>query len=1026
DGYFNSGDRLVFYGEAVDRWLVRAGYPISYINNTYTNENIYWLAVAGNFSNPAKRMEQVDGSLSGGVDTIITTFWRRVHAEQDRLISREVDGHFIDYYTWFWSDQTTLELSVTAPGALESDSAHVHLNCRTGGSEHIDLTINGISAIKEQCNMFNCTFTTHSLRGGDGELNQLSMDLQPLSVIGSIPPYFNFVDIGYPSLLQPANGRLDIILGDTDAGAEIRVIDSFSSLPSVFDISDPKNPAVIIGYDTTGGLVSFRADLSGAGPNRFFCGTIAGAYPPSSIQAADVLNLRAPAGQTDLIVVTSRALAPHVNEYVDYRSGQGYSIQVVSVEDMIDNFSYGLNDPTAIRDFLKFTYENPDIYPDPAPSAVLFVGDASYDFLDNLGTGVPNHVPSYINPKDYTYSDDNYVYFGAYGILDSDGSYLSGDRGYDMLAARLPVRSISEIDGIVAKIKTYESSSGMGTWRTRITLVADDEFGKYDNETIHAIQSDSLERYYIPRYLNRNKVYLWDYPFVNGQKPAVNDAIVDAFNDGSLIVNYVGHGNPDVWAHEHVLTRSTDLPRLTNSDRLSLVYAASCAIGFFDDPHREGMAEDFLSMPNGGAIGVISATRLVYSADNARLNQVVDSVLFSSDSLTICEALFVAKLLRQYPGPVIQNNDRAYEFLGDPYLRLALPYLDIEFDTMPDSLVALGQANVSGRIIDGDGQTIVADGNLMVTVYDSDREKVYNRMSNGVIVESIPYGVAGPAIFRGSASISQGGFEFNFISPLDIGYGGHSARVSAYALLDSIDGIGLIDSITVSQTLVQTTDSTGPEIVYGIVGRSNFVSGDAVSVEETLRVILSDESGINLAGGLGHGISLVVDRQTEDAVNLTQLFEYQQDDFTTGELVYVLNGLAPGEHLLKVKAWDNANNVSTVEFSLQIISTGGVAMNEVLNYPNPMGDSTTFYFELTQPIQRLSMRIFTLSGRRIWSSEYYDLSPDYYPNDEVQIGWNGKDTDGDRVASGVYIFKATAVPLAGAAVEKFVKVVVMN
>src|SRR3990172_10513402 len=181
-----------------------------------------------------------------------------------------------------------------------------------------------------------------------------------------------------------------------------------------------------------------------------------------------------------------------------------------------------------------------------------------------------------------------------------------------MISARWPVNSAGEINSIVAKIKSYESPANFDSWRTNISLVADDEFGPNSPrvEATHTTQADTLSINFIPNILNRKKIYSWEYPFVNREKPAVNTAIVEDINEGTLLVNYVGHGSPDLWAHEHIFSRTADLPRLANVNKLPLVYAASCAINFFDDPKREGMGEDLLSM-SGGAIGTIAATRLV-------------------------------------------------------------------------------------------------------------------------------------------------------------------------------------------------------------------------------------------------------------------------------------------------------------------------------------------------------------------------------------------------------------------------------
>ncbi len=1023
DGSFGVSDRVVFYGESVNRWRYRTGYPDIYVNNHFNNYNVYWLAVSGSFEGEAHRMTQVDASLTGTVDTIITTCMQRAHVEQDQLLGMSLQGHFSHYYNWYWSDTTHNTLYVSTPGALEGDSATIIVRGQSGSAYGFyEATVNGVQADNSvSCNRYGCSFATRALLGSAGTLNRLDVRLWPSS--GTIPPYFDFAEVFYPGNLLPQNNRIDFKLGNHDLWAEMQLIDSYSGTPTLFDLTDPANPVILSGFSRTTGRISFRDSLTLAGPNHYFGAQVTEAAAPVSITAVEVTDVRTSLSQADMIIVTPRSFTPYLDEYRQYRADQGISSVVTAVEDIMDNFSYGLYDPTAIRDYLKYMYENA---PSPAPSAVLFVGDASYDFLDHLGTGMANYVPPYILGAHDVYGDDNYVVFGTFRILDGDTSYVDGDRGYDMMTARWPVRSRAEIDVIVNKIKTYESSETLGEWRSRITLVADDEFGeRSENEVFHTTQTEELNAECIPPEYLRNKIYMWEYPLVNGDKPSVNRAIVDAFNDGSLIVNYVGHGNPDVWAHEHVLQRTSDLPQMTNYDRLPLVFAASCAIGFFDDPRREGMAEDFLALQSGGAIGVIAATRLVYSNPNAGFNREVFHVLMEHNGLSICESMFAAKLQRQYSNSPVPNpitNDLNYVYFGDPWLKLVAPEYGVELSARPDSLVALGRSRVAGRIVDGSGQTVMQDGTLQIAVYDSERDRTYSTQYS----EPITYQVGGPRIFRGPASITNGEFDFQFVVPLDVSYGRPGARVSLYAVLDNSDGLGVVDSIDVSETLVEIVDSTGPTIVFGIAGRSGFISGDVISPDEQLVVSISDSSGINLAGGIGHGIVLVVDNAGDEAVDLTHLFEYDLDDFTSGSLAYQLDSLVPGEHKLKIKAWDNANNVSIVEFSAEMVAEGELAINELLNYPNPMGESTTFFFELTGTTERVDIEIFTLSGKNIWGTSGYGLRADRYPNDVFSPIWDGRDADGDRVATGVYIYKATAVPRSGDAIEQFGKIVVLN
>ncbi|MGD8921886.1 MAG: type IX secretion system sortase PorU, partial [Candidatus Zixiibacteriota bacterium] len=1024
DGTFDRSDSVIFYGESVDRWLYREGFNPSYITNVYTDRNVYWLSVTGGLGGAPIRMGTADAAVSGQADTVIEAVASQVHAEEDKLLLKDASGHTDNYYNWYWTNNTNLDFYIPSPGAVTGAQATLSLVGRTGGLSYMDVYVNGAPASDKNCSAFGCSFSTTALTDG---LNQIDLSLTP---DGSTPPYFDYLNVTYSRRLAPSDDRLDFVTNNIAQTAEFRITDQFSSTPMLLDISDPLAPVQLTGFSRDGGGIAFERDLSGQQYSHYHMATLATIRTPESLERVSPTDLRAAPGQADLIVVTAEALAPYLADYKEYRESGGYSVRVVTIDDIMDNFSYGVYDPAAIRDFLKFAYET---YPSPAPSAVLFVGDANYDYRNVLGTNVPNLVPVFIHPYeglDITYSDDNYVYFGRYGILDSDTSlYRAPDRGLDMISARWPVRNAEELRTVVNKIKDYESPSNFGIWRTRITLVADDEFGgNFDNETFHTTQTEQLDSTSIPRVYTRDKIYLWDYPFVNREKPAVNEAIINSLNEGSLIINYVGHGNPDVWAHEHVLRRASDLPRLHNYDQLTLVFAASCAIGFFDDPEREGMGETFLTMSSGGAIGVVSATRLVYSSPNASFNRDVYQLMLDDEDLSICQAVYTAKLMRQYvvtPTDTTilpRNNDRAYVYFGDPFLRLGTPSLRVEFDEAPDSLIALNRTRVSGRVVDRSGSPLLRDGKLLVAVYDSQREKMHRVGS-----QEIEYKITGPRIYRGSATIENGSFELEFVPPLDVGYGGKGARVLTYAMFDSTDAVGLVDSVSISKQITVSSDSTGPAITYGFAGRSNFLSGDLITRNESLQLRISDSSGINLSGGLGHGISLEIDGRSDNTIMLTDYFEYDQDDFTAGGLTYPSLNLEPGQHQFKIKAWDNANNSSTVEFSVEVVASTRLAINELLNYPNPMNERTTFYFELTQPASEFSLEIFTLSGKKIRSFNQNSLPADNYPNSIFDLEWDGRDADGDRVATGVYIYKAAALPSAGGdRVESFGKIVVIN
>jgi Peptidase family C25 len=1025
DGLFDAADYIVFYGESLDRFLYSTTKPARFINHPYAAQNIYWLATDGTFGSPAVRMASVDGTPSGAQDTTVNAYRRWVHVEQNHLVRAFKAGNVTDYLTWFWSNNDSLTFSIPTPSVVGGSNAFLYFGGKTfdttGSFDQrgfIDATINGAAGLDKLCNDSLCTYRTTALVNG---LNTIRLALGGASFIS---PYFDYANVNYLSTLTPANGRFEYISTGYTGAARVEIVDNFTATPLLFDISNMRSPTVVSGATRSGGKVSVDMTHNASVVSRLIAVQPDVFFAPSAIEKSIPAPLRGVPSQTDALVIAPTGLVDDMAEWVAYREGQGHTVTVTAIEDIMDVYGWGVYDPAAIRDYVKYVYESA---PTPSPAILLMVGDASFDYRNYAGTGIANYAPTYIHRYDESASDDNYVYFGSYGILDSDtsGGYLS-DRGYDMMVARWPVQTAGEIAEITAKIKAYESPSNFGSWRSRVTLVADDEFGTYDFEGFHTTQTEDLERQFLPRVFNREKIYLWDYPFETGKrKPKVNEAIVKSLNEGTLLVNYVGHGNPDVWAGEHVFTRNGDVPRLRTENNLPLVFAASCDIGFFDDPIHQAMAEDLLVQPDG-AIAVISATRIVFSSDNAAFNQECFDVMFSNDSLTACAAMYSAKIRRQYnsgspPDPRI--NDRKYMFFGDPFLRLGIPQMGMEFTQRPDSLSALSLVTVAGRISDDANATVVEDGVADVTVYDSERNRLHYVAGNDTW---IPYVMNGSVIYRGSATVTNGQFSVSFMTPLDIGFGGQAARVSLYGKLETTDASGVVDSIPVSSQVASSTDSAGPTIAYNFAAQPEFVSGGTIRNGDVLNLIINDPSGINLVSGMGHSITMQIDDDQQSIADLTPLFSYSRDSHTSGSLSYTMTNLTPGSHYFKILAWDNANNSSAVEFTADVLGEGTLAIADLLNYPNPMQSATSFSFVLTQEAQSLTLELFTLSGRKIQQFRMNGpLTARRYDN---AFSWDGRDQYArDRVATGVYIYKATAVGASGGeSAESFGKVVVIN
>ena len=509
-----------------------------------------------------------------------------------------------------------------------------------------------------------------------------------------------------------------------------------------------------------------------------------------------------------------------------------------------------------------------------------------------------------------------------------------------------------------------------------------------------------MAKSHIPASFDVTKVYLMEYPFdYKGEKPQAEDAVVNAFNSGTLIINFIGHGNPDVWAHERVFKRSQDIPRLTNKRKLPLVYTASCSIGFFFSPFSEGMAEEFLRAEDKGAVATISATWNVWPTPNAELNFKVYDLLLKGNSLSIGEALFVAKVLRGLDG-----NDRKYVLFGDPVMKLGAPRLKAELtEVTPDTLSALGLINVKGEVQDSEGTLITGfDGIAKITAFDSESKRAHEVPTQPP--STVPYDLPGLLMFKGAAKVEGGEFQASFVVPKDISYGGNTGRISVYVEGQDQDGVGVRDSLVIGGSDTTVIDTVGPEISLSFDGRVDFADGETILPNSILQLSISDQHGVNITGEVGHGITLVIDDDFQNQIDLTGSFEYDLGDYRRGSASHELPSLAEGDHVLSIKAWDNANNSSVLQANVKVSAQRKLELTEVMNYPNPFSDVTNFYYYLSQDADRVEIKIFTLAGRLIRQIPFASSRAGV----NFSATWDGRDREGDEVANGVYIYKVTA------------------
>lgn len=1023
DGSFGEGDSLIFWAQGLNRWEVGPNGELVDVVHRYDRDNVYWLALGGIFADPPRRLTATPAPpVAGAADRFAAT--DRARHEEDHFFRVNSLGYTESYYTWYWRNQR--QGAVAFDGVRNPVSgapARVVFGTFAGydGRDPARLTIGGVNVLPNRVQPAagedRSTVSQFDLPAFDPAATYVLVFDNPLAA----NYYLDYYSINYQRRLDCADGGQKFLAPDTDATVNFVIANAADA--ETWEVTDPAAPFVLSDVAVDGSVARFGVTLTRGVPRVFYAAPRSQKVRPQSLQRVRPADLHRPTGGADYVAIGPRAFAAPVEEFLSYRSAaDGLVARYVALEDIDNSFSLGIADPVAIRRFLRWAHQS---WPAPQPVWALLVGDGSSDFLDRTDAHSTNYVPPYIVRDDNVVSDESYAYFSDRAVLNAVPD--PGENPFpDMLIGRWPVRSSVEIRAITAKIRRYESPENLGAWRSRIMLVADDEFGDRDlgsvDEIFHINDAERISRSTIPGRFDLEKVYLTEYPFSNPScsdpnargctKPLAKEAIIAGLNDGVAVFDYLGHGNPDLLAHERVFERTTDLPRLVNVTTPTAVLTFSCSIGFFDDPVREGMSEEWFRMPQGGAVAVVSATRLAAALANADLNEEVFDLLFNRNVTGIAAAVYTAKLRRQYFEPTCRQfpdcqdlicpcqNDRGYVLFGDPAMRLGIPTLRVRFTSVqPDSLAALALTRVEGVIEDTTG-ALQSDfnGELAIAVRDVNRHRVYSVDT----ALAIRYELAGGTLYRGRAQVQDGRFAFGFIVSKDIAYGERGARIMGHAVSADRMADGSVDSLWLAGSTAVPNDTTGPEILLETEKGEPVVDGFAIGEDAGVVVVLSDPSGINLTGATGH--RLVVSEAGSDRpfADLTDQFTYDPGAFDRGRARFALTGLGRGLKRLVVASWDNANNSSQRTISLEITDperAGEFRVTEFLNYPNPFAERTTFYFRATREVQAARIRIFTLTGRLIWEA---GLARD------GEVAWDGRDAAGDPVGNGVYIAQLEA------------------
>ena len=1055
DGIFDNDDHILFYAQGPKEFNIESNTNI----NCYTDKTYYFIQVSSGLGKRIQPFTQPSGTIDLIIDTFEDYKFHEIDEYNIAALGRRWFGDRFDV-----DNNKTFEFDFPDLVSSEPINLRTYFAAAATTPTSMEVSVNGTSvATRTMSGSSSPSLASEAFYVGPVNVNAATVSVE-----------LNFDNQGNPSAL----GYLDYISIEATRALNFQGnqfqfknsavayasgigqynITNASQISEIWDVSDIYNVSNFVNVEASSSL-SFTSPLGTL--KTFVALTPSDYFEPKFDQSTTVANQNIKGTvfsnsqgefqDVDYIIVAPNNMINEASRLAQINRNQyNLNVKVFSLNEIYNEFSTGNQDIGAIRNLVKYVYDNASA-PENRIKYVCLFGDGSFDYKDRVPNNT-NIVPSWYSYNSFSLTF-SFVSDDFYGMMDTNEGTMSTSDRLDIAVGRILADTPQRAKEMVDKIESYYIKEAYGSWRNNFVVVSDDVDS--DWEGILQKTTDSIGNVVSNSKPFMNVVKIHSDAFKQEASaggntyPQVTEAMVNAIDNGALVLNYFGHGGEEGLAGERIFLKPNILS-LRNFLKLNCFVTVTCEYTKFDNPFRQTAGEFTYWSKEAGAIGLITTTRQIFVSFAIAFNNILEPYLFSfsnNDSYEDYEYPSMAEALRLTKiDPAISSNNqrRLVFFIGDPAMKLAFPKPNIRLTTIndvpiaqsTDTLKALSYVKLAGEITDISG-TILNDysGTLSTTIYDKsiDRQTLANDGTrlNGQLVK-LDFTTLGEIIFRGQASVTNGQFEFDFVVPKDIGIPVGFGKVSFYAkneqLLQDQSGAS-INTVRIGGINENAAeDNIGPVITL-YMNDENFVSGGITNESPTLLAKMEDENGINTASGIGHDIVAIIDGDETNPIVLNDYYQTEVDNYKKGVLSFPFRDLEPGLHTLTLKAWDVYNNSSISEIQFIVFDKDQeLVINNVLNYPNPFVNYTEFWFNHNSSESLdVSIQIFTVSGKLVRTlngqttggfKSTSSLSRD--------IVWDGRDDFGDKIGKGVYIYKLKVYSnLLNKKVEKIEKLVIL-
>ncbi len=682
DGIFNEGDYIEFYAEK--RKNKFADGKVDLYNDPFTDVNVYFLEVG---DGTGLRLAEETGArfFENYIDLRGASFYSEVHFEEDIIFERLKDVDLNMTYDvrdhWFWAklssnEQTDFSVYIPAPDQLSLDNVKLKIalhgitSTPSLNPEHIaNVFVNNQRILTTQWNGQNINIASTDDSGYPVPNSMLRDGLNKVSVfnasegkVANTTFAVNWFEITYRRLYRADKDEIKFKIPPEYASGYFR-----------FELFGFKNPDISIyriGSSKISNVEVVKSKDEKIGENYhaiFYANVLSpdvefiavsenAKLKPDSIAKDLKTNLKNPANSFDYLIITHPLLYDKqkdandqnhpLNQLKSFYESKGLSVKIVSVDDIYDEFNFGVKSPYAIKEFLKYAYFNWA----KSPTYVLFAGGAVYD---NRRFPELDLIPTMFYQSYW------------YGATSADAwfTFIDGEDFLgDVLLGRLPVRDREELKNAVDKIISFWNQKPQN-WNRNVLMIAG-EGKEFESQT------DYLVSNVLPKYLNINRLYVIAGSIFSGG----TSKLINFVNDGQVLINFVGHGGGAIWA-DNGLLKNEDIPKFSNKDKYPFITSMTCFSGAFDYPGKTALGVNLLIEKDKGAIGVLASSGLGWLLNDYFMILSIFPYMFdptkaAGEIITLGKARYYSNY---FFWPQAKTMVFQYNYIGDPAVKLPFP-----------------------------------------------------------------------------------------------------------------------------------------------------------------------------------------------------------------------------------------------------------------------------------------------------------------------------------------------------------------